>query len=139
GPQAGGGLPLDGITEPRVIVVRQLAGGEVVIEITQLAQQLATAVVSGGGSRCLLAAARHRERAQDQQPDDEGQPAADEHDGHPGSSSRSRATALATARRCVADSGRRPAPGGSGGGARSHRRSTMNAVIKPAASTSNGR
>src|SRR5262249_43076396 len=41
-PEECGGFSLDGITEPDVIVLRQLAGGEVVIEITQLAQQLAT-------------------------------------------------------------------------------------------------
>ena len=43
--QESGGLSLDGITEPHMIVGRQLAGGEVVIEVTQLTKQLASAIV----------------------------------------------------------------------------------------------
>src|SRR5215475_2897096 len=138
-PEDCGGFSLDGITEPDVIVLRQLAGGEVVIEITQLAQQLATAIVIRSVGPYVQAAARNRERPQDQQPDKEGQPAADEDDGHPGSSSRSRATAFATARRSAWDSRGESASGGSGWGVRSQRRSSVNAVIKPAARTSNGR
>jgi hypothetical protein len=122
-----------------VIVGRQLARGEVVIEITQLPQQRATAIVVRVMASYLRAAGLVRERAQDQQPDDAGQRAGEDHDGHPGSSSRSRATALATARRCVADNCGEPAPGGSARGARSQRRSNVNAVIKPTASTSSGR
>jgi hypothetical protein len=101
--QDSGGLFLERITEPHVIVVGQLSGGEIVIEITQLTQQLATAIVIWAVRSYLHAAGHNRERAQYQQSDDEGQSTDDQY-GHPGSSSRSRAMALATARRCLSDS-----------------------------------
>src|SRR5262249_39049593 len=53
--QHGGGFPLDGTTEPDVVGLRQLAGGEVVIEITQLTQQLATATVIRSVGPCVQA------------------------------------------------------------------------------------
>jgi hypothetical protein len=109
-----GGFSLNRTTQPDVIGIGQLAGGEVVIEITQLAQLFATPNVIRGVGTYVQVAAGHREWPQDQQSDDEGHPAADEHDGHPGSSSRSRATALARARRCDSDSGGESASGGSG-------------------------
>ena len=137
--QHSGGFSLHGVTQPDVIGLRQLAGGEVVIEITQLTQQCATAVIIRSVRPDVQAAARDREWARNQQPDNEGQPAADEHDGHPGSSSRSRATALARARRCDADSRGEADPGGSGCGVRSQRRSAVNAATTPAARTSKGR
>jgi hypothetical protein len=102
--QDSGCFSLERITEPHVIVVGQLSGGEIVIEIAQLTQQLATAIVIWAVRSYVRAAGHNRERPEYQQSGDEGQPTDDDQYGHPGSSSRSRAMALATARRCLSDS-----------------------------------